>query len=52
MVSREGWTYGLFEARAKLPCGRGTWPAIWMLPVALEDWPGDTSAGGAGQRCR
>ena len=41
MVSREGWTYGLFEARAKLPCGRGTWPAVWMLPVALEDWPGD-----------
>src|SRR6476646_2170658 len=20
------WTYGRFEARAKLPCGRGTWP--------------------------
>jgi beta-glucanase (GH16 family) len=36
-----GWTYGFYEIRAKLPCARGTWPAIWMLPVAMKKWPDD-----------
>ncbi len=33
----EGWRYGYFEARLKLPKGRGTWPAFWMMPVNV-DW--------------
>jgi beta-glucanase (GH16 family) len=34
------WTYGFFEIRAKLACGRGTWPAIWMLPSNQSvKWP-------------
>jgi len=37
------WTYGRFEVRAKLPSGRGTWPAIWMLPTLKSygdvGWP-------------
>jgi beta-glucanase (GH16 family) len=36
-----GWTYGFYEVRAKLPCARGTWPAIWMLPTQMEKWPDD-----------
>ena len=35
------WLYGRVEVRAKLPSGRGTWPAIWMLPTdwAYGGWP-------------
>jgi beta-glucanase (GH16 family) len=36
-----GWTYGFYEIRAKLPCARGTWPAIWMLPPDMKKWPDD-----------
>lgn len=35
------WLYGKVEVRAKLPDGRGMWPAIWMLPTdwAYGGWP-------------
>src|SRR5688572_1380176 len=35
------WKYGRIEVRAKLPQGRGVWPAIWMLGVNRSEvgWP-------------
>jgi beta-glucanase (GH16 family) len=33
----EGWQYGYIEASIKLPKGKGTWPAFWMMPVN-NDW--------------
>jgi len=35
------WLYGYVEVKAKLPKGRGTWPAIWMLSTdwSYGGWP-------------
>jgi beta-glucanase (GH16 family) len=33
---KAGWTYGFFEIRARLPCNRGGWPAIWLVGAS---WP-------------
>jgi licheninase len=30
---------GFVEVSAKLPCTRGSWPAIWMLPEDDSPWP-------------
>lgn len=38
---RAEWKYGRIEVNAKLPIGRGSWPAIWMLPtdIGKVPWP-------------
>lgn len=35
------WKYGRMDIRAKLPIGKGIWPAIWMLPTdnVYGGWP-------------
>ncbi|MCD7973676.1 MAG: family 16 glycosylhydrolase [Candidatus Azobacteroides sp.] len=35
------WKYGKVEASLKLPAGRGTWPAFWMMPTysIYGGWP-------------
>lgn len=40
MNSTKSWKYGYMEARIKLPKGKGTWPAFWMMPDDQSlGWP-------------
>lgn len=40
MNSRESWQYGYMEASIRLPKGKGTWPAFWMMPDDFsKGWP-------------
>jgi beta-glucanase (GH16 family) len=41
IVSHPGFAqrYGYFELRARLPRGRGLWPAFWLLPLPTGTWP-------------
>ncbi len=38
---KASWRHGRIEVRAKLPTGKGTWPAIWMLGENIKTvgWP-------------
>ncbi|WP_221390744.1 family 16 glycosylhydrolase [Dyadobacter sp. NIV53] len=42
-LGKGDFRYGKFEIKAKLPTGRGTWPAIWMLAsnntYGNKGWP-------------
>lgn len=38
---RASWHRGFFEVRAKMPCARGAWPAIWLFPDGARGaWEG------------
>nr|DAW63471.1 MAG TPA: hypothetical protein [Caudoviricetes sp.] len=41
LISKESFLYGKFDIVAKLPTGKGTWPAIWMMPSdnLYGEWP-------------
>jgi len=43
LITRDkaSWTYGRIEVKAKLPAGKGVWPAIWMLGTNIREvgWP-------------
>lgn len=40
-IHKGDWKYGKFEMRAKLPMGKGMWPAFWMMPTdnVYGGWP-------------
>ena len=42
LVSKRAFKYGIFEMRARLPNGRGSWPAFWLLSAKRPvNWPSD-----------
>jgi beta-glucanase (GH16 family) len=40
-IGLHAWRYGRIEARARVPAGQGTWPAVWMMPQdnVYGSWP-------------
>ncbi|WP_019931937.1 family 16 glycosylhydrolase [Nocardia sp. BMG111209] len=42
-LGRFAQTYGRFEARMKIPAGKGLWPAFWLMGTDIDtnSWPGN-----------
>ena len=38
---RYSFLHGYLEVRAKIPAGKGLWPAIWMMPASFHDDNGE-----------
>ena len=45
LTSKQLFKYCTFEMRAKLPSGRGAWPAFWLLNSPFKSWPRDGEIG-------
>lgn len=41
LISKADWKYGRVEVSAKIPDGRGTWSAIWMMPGGWTFYDGN-----------
>jgi len=41
LTTKKSFTYGRIDIRAKLPYGKGVWPALWMLGanISTVPWP-------------
>jgi beta-glucanase (GH16 family) len=37
LESKQFWDHGYFEVQAKIPTGKGTWPAIWFLGQGIRE---------------
>ena len=43
-AGKKSFNYGKIAMKAKLPFGKGVWPAFWMLGVNCKEYPGGTAA--------